>query len=68
MRFVSDAVAADPKDPQQFPALRNAAHEHFPPTYIVACGGDVLRDDALVMEKVLRDNGYASSVLWPYSK
>lgn len=48
---------ANAKDPWQFPALENATHKWFPPTYLVVSDGDVLRDDGIIMERVLKESG-----------
>ena len=49
--------AFDPKDPEAFPGLATDKHKHFPPTYIAACGADPLRDDGLIMAKMLEKAG-----------
>ncbi|KAJ1333218.1 acetyl esterase [Microdochium nivale] len=50
----------EPESPEFCPgygAVGKAALAKMPPTYIQACGQDILRDDALIFEKVLRDDG-----------
>lgn len=50
------AVDADPKDSNVFTGI-SPYHKHFPPTYIVTCGADPLRDDGNIMEHALRNAG-----------
>lgn len=43
--------------PDDFVALNDETHKNFPPTYLVACEFDVLRDDAYSMEVALKKIG-----------
>jgi len=36
--------------------------EKFPPTYIAVCGRDPLRDDGVVLEKMLREKGVKTKI------
>jgi len=56
MHTFFDAIDTDGKDPYQFPALSKNL-SHFPPTYIVTCGADPLRDDGMIMEELLKKAG-----------
>ncbi|GME37606.1 hypothetical protein MMC08_005019 [Neofusicoccum parvum] len=40
-----------------FCVLRSQNLHKFPPTYLVTCGADVLRDDGILMEEALREHG-----------
>ncbi|VUC27370.1 unnamed protein product [Clonostachys rosea] len=46
-----------PDDPDYFPALDGDSHKNFPPTYLVSCEMDSLRDDVTVFETSLRAAG-----------
>jgi versiconal hemiacetal acetate esterase len=54
MEVFYDAAGLDPKDPNTFVALNTQNHKNFPPTYIVTCEADPLRDDGKVMEECLK--------------
>ncbi|KAH7025555.1 alpha/beta hydrolase fold-domain-containing protein [Macrophomina phaseolina] len=47
----------DVRSPEFSPFNAPDAHEAMPPTYIEVCGGDPLRDDGMVYERMLRDHG-----------
>ncbi|OAL56025.1 carboxylesterase [Pyrenochaeta sp. DS3sAY3a] len=49
--------AADARDPGAFAALATDTHEFFPPTYLMTCEFDPLRDDGVVMEYALKKAG-----------
>jgi versiconal hemiacetal acetate esterase len=53
--FEHSGVKAD--DPDVFVALDAENHKNYPPTYLVACEKDPLRDDAYVMEAALKKAG-----------
>lgn len=53
----SGEAGADPHDPRHYPALATEAHAKFPRTYICACEGDPLRDDAIFMNEILQKAG-----------
>jgi len=48
--------AAPPSDPECSPLLY-PSHKGLPPTFLQVCGADPLRDEALLYEKVLREDG-----------
>ncbi|KFG85707.1 arylacetamide deacetylase [Metarhizium anisopliae] len=51
-----DAFGADPADSSVY-VLHSERLTKFPATYIAVCGADPIRDDGLIMEKVLRESG-----------
>jgi versiconal hemiacetal acetate esterase len=51
------AAGVDPKDANTFVVLNTENHKNFPPTYIVTCEADPLRDDGKVMEACLKKAG-----------
>lgn len=57
MKTFLNAAAVDPKDASLFVALNKENHKNFPPTYIVTCEADPLRDDGIVMEDCLKKAG-----------
>ncbi|KIY03174.1 uncharacterized protein Z520_01641 [Fonsecaea multimorphosa CBS 102226] len=57
MQIFYDHAGADPKDSDIFVALAKENHPNFPPTYLVSCEKDPLRDDAYVMEAALKKAG-----------
>ena len=57
MAFFHEQVAVDPKDANIFVVLNEANHGNFPPTYIVTCEADPLRDDGKVLEVCLKKAG-----------
>lgn len=50
-------MSADVKSPLFSPFNAENPHKGLPPVYIQVGGKDALRDDGLIYEKVLRDNG-----------
>lgn len=50
------AVDADPRDESTFVTLSDRLGR-FPRTYVAVCGKDPLRDDGIVVEAMLRDQG-----------
>lgn len=57
MRQFFELAGLSPEDRDYFPALDQGHHKHFPPTYIVTCEFDPLRDDGLVMAQSLKAAG-----------
>ena len=55
--FFTEAGLDDPKDPNVFVALNTENHKNFPPTYVVTCEADPLRDDGKVLELCLKKAG-----------
>ncbi|KAJ5939052.1 hypothetical protein N7466_002186 [Penicillium verhagenii] len=56
MNTFFDAVGASPEDPDFF--IINSGHiKDFPPTYLVVCDIDPIRDDGLVMHSLLKEAG-----------
>lgn len=47
----------DEESPLWAPINSKASLEGLPPAYLQACGMDPIRDDALIYESILRDNG-----------
>ncbi|KAJ9662429.1 hypothetical protein H2201_006138, partial [Coniosporium apollinis] len=56
MRDALAAAASKPDDTDTFPVLSPHLGE-FPPVWIATCGKDCLRDDGVVMVKLLEDAG-----------
>ena len=52
----TDAVGAQPDDPDIFPVY-SPNLKHFPPTWISTCSKDCLRDDGIIMAKMLEKEG-----------
>ncbi|KAM5344509.1 hypothetical protein ACJ41O_013045 [Fusarium nematophilum] len=50
-------AALHPDDEDYFPVLDQGHHKHFPPTYIVTCEFDPLRDDGKVLAQCLAEAG-----------
>lgn len=50
-----DCLKADPSKLEISPLL--LSHENLPPAYIQICGLDPLRDEALLYERLLREDG-----------
>ncbi|KAH7080861.1 carboxylesterase [Paraphoma chrysanthemicola] len=57
METFYSAASANPADKDIFTALATDNHANYPPTYLVSCEFDPLRDDAYVMEAVLKKEG-----------
>lgn len=51
-----EEIRAEPSNPECSPLLFTSCGG-LPPTYMQVCGQDPLRDEALVYEKILRENG-----------
>jgi acetyl esterase/lipase len=49
------ACQADERDPLWAPFIHPKGHADLPPAYFQVCGWDPLRDDALIYERVLRE-------------
>ncbi|RKK75255.1 hypothetical protein BFJ69_g7845 [Fusarium oxysporum] len=60
--FIKSVYAPDVLSADYSPFNAETAHERFPPVYFQICGQDPLRDDGLVYEKVLRENGVQTKV------
>lgn len=46
-----------PDDKDAWVALSTENHKNYPPTYIVTCEGDPLRDDGVILEEALKKAG-----------
>lgn len=57
MKIFFEHSGAKYDDPDIFVGLDAENHKNFPPTYLVACEKDPLRDDAFVMEAALKKAG-----------
>ncbi|OJJ54869.1 hypothetical protein ASPSYDRAFT_81743 [Aspergillus sydowii CBS 593.65] len=49
------AYKPDHNSPLCVPAIHPSGHAEIPPTYFQACGLDVLRDETIIYEQILRD-------------
>ncbi|KAF5249377.1 hypothetical protein FANTH_5258 [Fusarium anthophilum] len=57
-KIFHDSAAGDISSPLFVPFIWPTGHHNLPRTYLQVCGMDVLRDEALIYEQVLReDNG-----------
>ncbi|KAF2170150.1 hypothetical protein M409DRAFT_35989 [Zasmidium cellare ATCC 36951] len=52
----------DRKGPLMSPLLWKSGHKGLPPQYLQICGADPLRDEALVYDRVLREEGVKTRV------
>ncbi|KAJ3543478.1 hypothetical protein NM208_g3559 [Fusarium decemcellulare] len=52
-----DNTGIEPDDEQYFPVLDDGCLKLFPPTYLVTCGQDPLRDDGKVLQAALSSAG-----------
>ena len=56
----------DPTSLLYSPFNSKSPHKGLPPTYVSVCGLDPLRDDGLVYEQVLKENGVKTRLdVWP---
>lgn len=66
MEAVRRHVEADPKSPLYSPFNSKNPHKGLPPTYVQVDGLDPLRDDGLIYEQVLSENGVKTKLdIWP---
>ena len=56
-KFFNALNRKDPRDPKCWSLLWPTGHADLPKHYLQSCGMDVTRDDALVYEEVLREDG-----------
>jgi acetyl esterase/lipase len=56
MHLFMDSYKPDPASPLFSPFLHPDGHAGLPPMYFQVCGMDPLRDEALIYEKVLRED------------
>ncbi|KAJ5098950.1 AB hydrolase superfamily protein [Penicillium argentinense] len=79
IRYAYDQAAFDVHSPKFSPFNATNPHIGMPPTYIQVCGLDPLRDDGLIYERALRENGVSTRMdvysgvphghyaAWPYA-
>lgn len=58
----TEAYKPDPKSPEGYALLNPKGHKGLPKAYIQICGMDPLRDDGLIYEEVLRENGVKTRI------
>ncbi|KAG8625758.1 hypothetical protein KVT40_006159 [Elsinoe batatas] len=63
LQFIRSAVKGDGSSPMFSPVNAERPHVGMPPVFFQACGMDVVRDDALVYERMLRDNGVKTKLI-----
>lgn len=56
-KIFHDSAAGDPQSPMFVPYLWPTGHAGLPRAYLQICGMDTLRDEGLIYEQVLRENG-----------
>lgn len=56
-RIFRDSAAGDPQSPMFVPYIWPTGHAELPKSYLQVCGMDTLRDEGLIYEQVLRENG-----------
>ncbi len=61
MEVIEAAVGLDPQNSDHYVGLSKHL-EKFPPTYVAVCGKDPLRDDGVVLEKMLREKGVKTKI------
>ncbi|KAF4555848.1 Alpha/beta hydrolase fold-containing protein 11 [Elsinoe fawcettii] len=57
LAYIRASVKADGHSPMFSPINAEKPHEGMPPAFIQAAGMDVVRDDALIYERMLREHG-----------
>jgi acetyl esterase/lipase len=60
--FFEKTNEPDVKSPLWSPLLWPTGHANLPPTYFQICGADMLRDEALIYERELRENNIETKV------
>ncbi|KAF2222957.1 alpha/beta hydrolase fold-3 domain-containing protein [Elsinoe ampelina] len=63
LEYIRSAVKGNGFSAMFSPVNAERPHVGMPPVFIQACGMDVVRDDALVYERMLRDNGVKTKVV-----
>ena len=53
--LISENYAGDSYSPLMSPVAFETGHKNLPPTYFQICGLDPLRDDALIYDRILRE-------------
>lgn len=61
--MVTEAIQAQPSDPDVYILNAEADLLQFPPTYLAVCGIDPLRDDGLIIHDALKTAGYVLLLL-----
>ncbi|KAM0179762.1 hypothetical protein ACHAPF_002710 [Botrytis cinerea] len=67
LEIFAGAYNPDSNSPLFSPFSPSANYQGLPPTYIQACGVDVIRDDALIYERVLREEHHIATRVNLYS-
>ncbi|KAF7952279.1 uncharacterized protein EAE97_001776 [Botrytis byssoidea] len=67
LEMFTGAYKPDSNSPLFPPFSPSAGYQGLPPTYIQACGVDFVRDDALIYERVLREEHHIATRVDLYS-